>query len=351
MNLRAHRKLPYGFVGHGHTSIPATTRDFRLSTKTQVNASLWIIQAFTSRTRNRRTTQFSPVAPARNSVVGAHGHGTSSLLKVGMQFRQLYISSGAKKSTPLQSYAVLNTNGGDITAERRMFAKTIIDSDAFLDMPMSTQCLYFHLAMRADDDGFLNNPKKVQRMIGASEDDLKVLLGKKFLIAFESGVVVIKHWKIHNYIRNDRYKPTVYEEEKAKLKEKENGSYTLGIPDGIPDGYRLDTQVRLGKDRIELGKDRLELEESDADKPPRTRFTPPSVQDVRDYCIEKGYHIDAERFCDYYISNGWMVGRNKMKDWRAAVRTWAKKDNQQEKKTSNIFLQMLEDEYGQTANN
>lgn len=133
-----------------------------------------------------------------------------------------------------------------------MFAKTIIDSDAFLDMPMSTQCLYFHLAMRADDDGFLNNPKKVQRMIGASDDDLKVLLGKKFLIAFESGVVVIKHWKIHNYIRNDRYKPTVYEEEKAQLKEKENGSYTLGIPDGIPDGYRLDTQ-----DRLELGKDRV----------------------------------------------------------------------------------------------
>ena len=102
-------------------------------------------------------------------------------------------------------------------AERRMFAKTIIDSDAFLEMPMSAQALYFHLGMRADDDGFINNPKKIQRMVGASEDDLKLLMAKNFIIPFESGVVVIKHWKIHNYIQADRYKPTVYQEEKAFL--------------------------------------------------------------------------------------------------------------------------------------
>ena len=89
-------------------------------------------------------------------------------------------------------------------AERRMFAKTIIDSDAFLDMPLSAQALYFHLSMRADDDGFINNPKKIQRMVGASDDDCKLLLMKRFIIVFESGVVVIKHWRIHNYIRNDR---------------------------------------------------------------------------------------------------------------------------------------------------
>lgn len=135
-------------------------------------------------------------------------------------------------------------------AERRMFAKTIIDSDAFLDMPLSTQALYFHLSMRADDDGFINNPKKIQRSIGCSADDLKVLIAKNFIIPFESGVVVIKHWKIHNYIRNDRYKETVYQEEKSLLDEKENKAYTLGIPDG----YQMDTQVRLGKDS--LGKDR-----------------------------------------------------------------------------------------------
>lgn len=120
-------------------------------------------------------------------------------------------------------------------ADRRMFAKTIIDSDAFLEMPLSSQCLYFHLSMRADDDGFLNNPKKVQRMICASEDDLKLLITKKFLIPFESGVVVIKHWRIHNYIQKDRYKPTVYAEEKAQLRLKDNKAYSL------TDGNELDT--------------------------------------------------------------------------------------------------------------
>ena len=138
-------------------------------------------------------------------------------------------------------------------AERRMFAKTIIDSDAFLDMPLSAQALYFHLSMRADDDGFINNPKKIQRMIGASDDDCKLLILKQFIITFESGVIVIKHWKIHNFIRNDRYKETVYQEEKAMLKIKDNKAYSLGIPNG----YQMDTQDRIGKDRI--GKDRLNI--------------------------------------------------------------------------------------------
>lgn len=152
-------------------------------------------------------------------------------------------------------------------AERRMFAKTIIDSDAFLDMPLSAQSLYFHLSMRADDDGFINNPKKVQRMIGAADDDLKLLVLKKFIIPFETGIVVIKHWKIHNYIRQDRYKETVYQEEKRRLNVEENKAYTLrgigtegtpetpGLPYVTPAVDQRETQVRLGKDR--LGKDRL----------------------------------------------------------------------------------------------
>ena len=129
-----------------------------------------------------------------------------------------------------------------------MFAKTITESDAFLDMPLSSQCLYFHLGMVADDDGFVNAPKKIQRMIGASSDDLKLLIAKKFLLPFESGVVVIKHWKMNNYLRNDRYKKTVYQEEKALLKTNENGSYSIGIPGGIPTVYP--GQDRLGKDSI-----------------------------------------------------------------------------------------------------
>lgn len=157
-------------------------------------------------------------------------------------------------------------------AERRMFAKTIIDSDAFLDMPLSTQSLYFHLSMRADDEGFINNPRKIQRMIGCGDDDLKLLMAKKFILVFDSGVIVIKHWKIHNYIRNDRFKPTLYQEEKKQLVEKENKSYTydtnvlannekLGIPDDNQPTYQMDTQVRLGK--VRLGKDKDILSSSD----------------------------------------------------------------------------------------
>ncbi|MDV7770572.1 DNA replication protein, partial [Enterococcus faecalis] len=152
-----------------------------------------------------------------------------------------------------------------------MFAKTIIDSDAFLDMPLSTQSLYFHLSMRADDDGFINNPKKIQRMVGCGDDDLKLLMAKRFILVFDSGVIVIKHWKIHNYIRNDRYKPTLYQEEKAELAEKNSKAYTfkteviesenhLGIPDDNRMGYQMDTQVRLGKDRLVKDKKKNSVE-------------------------------------------------------------------------------------------
>ncbi|WP_250277995.1 DnaD domain-containing protein [[Clostridium] colinum] len=147
-------------------------------------------------------------------------------------------------------------------AERRMFAKSIIDSDSFIDMPTSSRLLYYDLSMRADDDGFVNSPKKIMRMTGASDDDLKLLVAKKFLIPFESGVVVIKHWKIHNYIRNDRYKETIHLEEKALLSTTENKEYTLdtvGIPDDIPLGDA--GKVRLGKGSI--GKDSGSIVEYD----------------------------------------------------------------------------------------
>ena len=147
-------------------------------------------------------------------------------------------------------------------AERRMFAKTIIDSDAFLDMPLSAQALYFHLSMRADDDGFINNPKKIQRMIGASDDDCKLLIMKKFIINFESGVIVIKHWKIHNYIQRDRYKASNFRELLREVYLDENKAYSLTPgPDKTPciqNGYNLDTQVRLGKSKGRLGEGRLE---------------------------------------------------------------------------------------------
>lgn len=136
-------------------------------------------------------------------------------------------------------------------AERRMFAKQIIDSDSFLDMPQSTQCLYFHLGMRADDDGFLNNAKKIQRMLGCNDDDFKILIAKKFIIIFENNICVVKHWRIHNYIQKDRYKATTYSDEFDKLSIKNNGIYSMDT-ECIQDVYSLDAQVRLGK--VSLGK-------------------------------------------------------------------------------------------------
>lgn len=216
-------------------------------------------------------------------------------------------------------------------AERRMFSKAIIDSDAFLEMPLSTQALYFHLSMRADDDGFVNNPKRIMRLVSCSEDDIKVLIAKNFLIPFDSGVVVIKHWKIHNYIQKDRYKETNYLEEKAMLTTKPNKAYSLSAGDMdtecIHDGYSLDTQVRLGKESI--GKDR-EVKDSNR------RFAPPTYEEVEAYIKEKNLPIDADSFVCYYMANGWKVGKNPMKDWKAACRYWARK-NRTNEETSTAF--------------
>ena len=194
-------------------------------------------------------------------------------------------------------------------AERRMFAKTIIDSDAFIDMPVTARLLYYDLGMRADDDGFVNSPKKIMRMVGASQDDLAILISKKFIIPFDSGVVVIKHWRIHNYIQKDRYKPTKYTDEKAMLTVQENDGYSLDTT-CIQSVSSLDTQVRLGK--VRKGKERVNI--------------PPSLEEVTAYCNERHNNVDPQTFMDFYESKGWMVGKNKMKDWKACVRTWEKSD-------------------------
>ena len=136
-------------------------------------------------------------------------------------------------------------------AKRRMFSLEIVDTDAFLEMPPTTQNLYFHLGMRADDDGFVANPNKIIKNVGSTPDDLKILLGKRFIIGFESGIIVVKHWKINNYIPNDRYHPSLYFDEKKLITTKENGVYT----ECIQTVYELDTEVRLGK--VRLGKDTI----------------------------------------------------------------------------------------------
>lgn len=220
-----------------------------------------------------------------------------------------------------------------------MFSKSIIDSDLFLDMPQSAQCLYFHLAMRADDDGFVNSPRKIQRMIGASEDDCRLLVAKQFLIPFETGVVVIRHWRIHNYIQKDRYKETMYQSEKSALEQDPSGAYQLMDTPCIHPVSEMDNQVRLGKCSLgqgSLGQGSLG-EDSEGDKKGRKRptraFVPPTVEEVQAYCCEISASIDPSAFVDYYAAQGWVYGKagKQMKDWKAAVRNWNRREKPKEK--------------------
>lgn len=219
-------------------------------------------------------------------------------------------------------------------AERRMFAKTIVTSDAFLDMPHSARCLYFTLGMFADDDGFVNNPKSIMRQTGATVDDMNLLITKKFVLAFDSGVIVIKHWRIHNYIQSDRYHATKYQEEMSLLDVDENKAYTMPVArldtPCIQDVHRVDTEVRLGKDRI--GKDRV--------KHIRNQI-PPTKEMVCNYIAENNYNVNADAFMDYYESKGWLVGKSKMKDWQATVRNWNR--NEHSKPSTNPFMDMLKE--------
>lgn len=190
-----------------------------------------------------------------------------------------------------------------------MFAKTIVLSDAFLDMPLSTRCLYFTLGMFADDDGFVNAPKGIMRQIGCSEDDMRVLLAKKFVIAFESGVIVIKHWRINNYLRNDRYNETKYKDEKSQLEIAENGAYRLGVPNN---GIHSTEKDRLGKDSIE---------------PQRA----PAREEVQAYCKERGYTFSPDEFFDAYDATNWKIKGEPIYDWKAVAAAWDRKEREKTK--------------------
>lgn len=260
-------------------------------------------------------------------------------------------------------------------AERRMFAKTIVESDAFLDMPLSAQSLYIHLGMNADDWGFVNNPRSIRRMCGASEDDLRLLVAKKFILTFDSGAAVIKSWWVNNYVQADRRHPTRYQEELETLFLDENKSYTTKDTGVLPADMfnrvskvepvciqpvskmdtkciqsvsKMDTEVRLGKDR--LGESTSNSSRVDTQPNPKgfgacapeqpkkrraKKFVKPTIPEVAEYaeCFIKsrnlrltGETFRAERFVSWYDANGWKVGKNPMKDWKGAVRTWIFKD-------------------------
>ena len=249
-------------------------------------------------------------------------------------------------------------------AERRMFARTIVESDAFLDMPLSAQSLYIHFGMNADDWGFVNNPRSIRRMCGASEDDLRLLVAKKFILTFDSGAAVIKSWWVNNYVQSDRRHPTRYQEELETLFLDENKSYTTkdtGVlpadmfnrvskvePVCIQPVSKMDTEVRLGKDR--LGESTSNSSRVDTQPNPKgfgacapeqpkkrraKKFVKPTIPEVAEYAegfIKSrnlrltGETFRAERFVSWYDANGWKVGKNPMKDWKGAVRTWIFKD-------------------------
>ena len=240
-------------------------------------------------------------------------------------------------------------------AERRMFAKSIVLSDAFLDMPMSARCLYFTLAMLADDDGFINSPKSIMRQCGSTTDDMNILIAKRFVLTFASGVIVIKHWRIHNYIQKDRYKESKYIEEKATLQIDQNGAYT----ECIQDVSNVDTQVRLGKDsigKVSVGEDSIEdvTDNNVGNKPPKAVRHKYGLYEkvlLTDEDYEKlksefphDYSERIARLDEYIASTG-----KKYKNHLATIRSWARKDKPQSRtiapdpKSSNPFLDMLQE--------
>lgn len=208
-------------------------------------------------------------------------------------------------------------------AKRRMFTKKITDSDQFLDMPTSTQCLYFHLNMNADDDGFINNPKKIQRAIGVGDDDMKLLIAKDYIIPFETGVIVIKHWLMHNLIRGDRYSETDYVDEKKQLEINKNKPYTLinkGLFEGCqPNGNQLDTngnhrlgKVRLGK--VSLVKEKT-LAQSDFPNPSLPTDEPIIEMILNDKSEYQIYEEQLKEWQELYPNVNVMQELRKMKGW------------------------------------
>lgn len=217
-------------------------------------------------------------------------------------------------------------------AEKRMFSKKITDSDAFLEMPLSSQCLYFHLNMNADDDGFVNNPKRTMRVIGASEDDLKILITKAFVLVFESGVIVIKHWRMNNTLRADRYKPTDYQEEYMQLGLKDNKSYTRK-----PNGNQLEPQYRLDKNRLDKNSIDIEI------KHKHGQYKNVLLSDEEFEKLKQEFPNDyqqrIERVSEYCASSG-----KSYKNYLATIRNWARKDNP----SSNESLPTYDDSINKT---
>lgn len=190
-------------------------------------------------------------------------------------------------------------------ANKRMFTMKIVDTDAFLDMPLSTQCLYFHLNMRADDDGFIGNPKRIEKIIGANDDDLKLLIAKRFVILFDDGVIVIKHWRMHNTLSRDRYIETSYTDEKKKLLLKDNGSYSLTNGNSIDDTKLIERSNRQTQKRRKTGEQKTHSDkdiglDKDLELDLDTELDKDKEKDINDLIVSKDTirQTDVQRIID-----------------------------------------------------
>ena len=190
-------------------------------------------------------------------------------------------------------------------ANKRMFTMKIVDTDAFLDMPLSTQCLYFHLNMRADDDGFIGNPKRIEKIIGANDDDLKLLIAKRFVILFDDGVIVIKHWRMHNTLSRDRYIETSYTDEKKKLLLKDNGSYSLTNGNSIDDTKLIERSNRQTQKRRKIDERKTHSDkdiglDKDLELDLDTELDKDKEKDINDLIVSKDTirQTDVQRIID-----------------------------------------------------
>ena len=214
-------------------------------------------------------------------------------------------------------------------AERRMFAKSIVLSDVFIDMPATARCLYFTLGMLADDDGFVGNPKAIMRQCGASEDDIKVLLSKRYLLTFESGVIVIKHWRMNNYLQNDRHHKTTYIEELSTLTTDEKGAYT---EKNKKNSMYTDCIQNVYIGKVSIDKDSIDKDNITTTTTTTTIATIPTQNEIQAYCNEKGYNFDIDYFIHYWTERDWKrYDKNlkkyvPIKDIKGTIRTWAKNE-------------------------
>ena len=204
-------------------------------------------------------------------------------------------------------------------AQKRMFNKAITNDDNFLEMPMSSQVLYFHLSMNADDDGFVNNWKSIMRMTGTKDDDLKVLIAKQYIIPFESGVIVIKHWRLNNYLQKDRIIPTQYQEELKQLQVNKNNV------------YEMYTKCIHSIDKNSIVENSID----------NNRFKKPTLEEVKEYCKQRNSSVDPKVFFEYFETGNWVDSKgNKVKNWKQKIITWEKnKKPKKEEKLPTWFNQ------------